>query len=98
MFFHDTTENCSLKNQYWFSSLCLGNVLSPDIRDWSGDIIDYLQVFVPMFRECSFTIAQLMGINRGNVCKFSSLCLGNVLSHNIDMMKQKDNRSFRPYV
>ena len=41
-----------------FSSLCLGNVLSQERADEAKWFENDVIVFVPMFRECSFTLLE----------------------------------------
>ena len=67
MFFHKLAKiRLVVEEAVWFSSLCLGNVLShaPDRK--TKDLTKLL-VFVPMFRECSFTITALM--STWNTCR-----------------------------
>ena len=67
--------------QKWFSSLCLGNVLSPHIR---GHTLRQ----IPLLKFSSLCLGNVLSLDAGHdfdmtdeyFIKFSSLCLGNVLS------------------
>ena len=69
------------KHDYQFSSLCLGNVLSQHDMTATTLFLMVAKVFVPMFRECSFTTLPFnFSTMTFHPLLFSSLCLGNVLS------------------